>query len=104
LRVLVFYPDVFYAIGMDLPTERGYLLDAPGRYRIIIRGTLDAGWADRLSGMTISATRLANGASATLLIGELADQSALVGVLNTLHDLGLSLVSVECVADKAEGL
>ncbi len=96
--------DVIYAVGMDLPTERGYLLDALGRYRIIIRGTLDAGWSDRLSGMTISATRLANGAAATLLIGELADQSALVGVLNTLHDLGLSIVSVEYLPDIAEGL
>jgi hypothetical protein len=48
--------------------------------------------------------RLADGAAATTLVGDLADQSALVGVLNALHDLGLSLVSVECVADKAEGL
>jgi hypothetical protein len=45
--------------------------------------------------MTISATRLADGTTATTLIGDLADQSALVGVLNTLHDLGLSLMSVE---------
>ncbi len=81
-----------------------HLLDMPGRYRILIRGTLDAGWSDRLGGMTVSATHLADGAPVTTLIGELADQSALVGVLNTLHDLGLSLVSVECIADEAEGL
>jgi len=79
----------------------GYLLDMRSRYRILICGTLDAGWSDRLGGMTISATRLADGAAATSLIGELADQSALVGVVNTLHDLGLSLMSVERVADTA---
>jgi hypothetical protein len=89
--------------GMGHSSERGYLLDTPGRYRILIRGTLDAGWSDRLGGMTISAAQLADGTAASTLIGELADQSALVGVLNALHDLGLPLVSVECVADKAEG-
>jgi hypothetical protein len=49
--------------------------------------------------MTISAAKLADDVPATALIGELADQSALVGVLNTLHDLGLPLVSVERIAD-----
>jgi integrase len=57
----------------------------------------------RVAGMTLSATRLADGAAATTLIGELADQSALMGVLNALHDLGLPLVSVECAVDEAEG-
>jgi hypothetical protein len=89
---------------MDPSSRLGHLLDVPGRYRILIRGTLDASWSDRLGGMTISAARLADGAAATMLIGELADQSALVGVLNALHDFGLLLVTVECVADEAEGL
>jgi hypothetical protein len=95
---------VAYALSMDPHSPLGYLLDARGSYRILIRGTLHPDWSDRLGGMTITATRLADGAAATTLLGELADQSALVGVLNTLHDLGLSLVSVEYIADKAEGL
>jgi hypothetical protein len=89
---------------MDPSSQKGYLLDARCRYLILIRGTLDAGWSDRLGGMTIAAARLADGTPATTLSGELADQSALVGVLNTLHDLGLPLESVEHVADKAEDL
>ena len=85
-------------LSMASSSQSGYLLDTPCRYRILIRGTVDASWSDRLGGMTISATRLADGTAATTLIGALADQSALVGVVNTLHDLGLSLVSVERVA------
>jgi hypothetical protein len=54
-----------------------------------------------LGGLAIATTHLADGAPATALIGELSDQSALVGVLNTLHDLGLPLVSMECMADSA---
>jgi hypothetical protein len=84
-------------LSMDASPRGGYLLDAPGRYRILIRGTLDAGWSDRLGGMTLSATQLAGGTPTTTLLGELADQSALVGVLNTLHDLGLPLISMERV-------
>ena len=84
-------------VTMDTHSHPGYLLDARNEYRIVIHGTLDAGWSDRLGGMTISAIRLADGTTATTLIGDLADQSALVGVVNTLHDLGLSLMSVERV-------
>ena len=59
---------------------------------------LTRGWFDRLGGMTIATTRLADGSVVTILSGELVDQSALVGVVNTLHDLGLPLISVERVA------
>jgi hypothetical protein len=78
-------------------------MDARGRYRILIRGALDASWSDRLGGMAISAAQLADGTPATKLIGELTDQSALVGVLNALHDFGLPIISLERLADKAEG-
>ena len=91
-------------LSMDPSSEPGYLLDAHCQYRILIRGTLDASWSNRLGGMTLTATQLADGAPATMLIGELADQSALLGVLNTLHDLGLPLVSVEPVVETTEGL
>lgn len=89
-------------LGMTPSAQAGYPLDAHCRYRILIRGTLNASWSDRLGGMTISVARLADGTPATTLIGELSDQSALVGVVNTLHDLGLPLVSVERVSDEAE--
>ncbi len=89
-------------LSMDPSAQPGYLLDARGRYRILIRSTLDASWSDRLGGMTLLATPLADGTPATTLIGELADQSALVGVLNALHDLNIPLVSVERVDDEAE--
>jgi hypothetical protein len=89
---------------MDPSAHPEYSLDVRGQYRILIRGTLDAIWATRLGGMTVSASQLPDSTPATLLNGELADQSALVGVVNTLHDLGLSLVSIERVDDEAANL
>jgi hypothetical protein len=85
-------------VRMGPSHESNYPLDARGKYRILIRGTVDASWLDRLGGMTVSTTRLADGSAATILSGELVDQSALVGVVNTLHDLGIPLISVERVA------
>jgi len=33
----------------------------------------------------------------TILMGRLIDQAALIGVINSLYDLGCPLLSVECV-------
>jgi hypothetical protein len=82
-------------VSMDSHSEPRYLLDARDKYRIVIRGVVDADWLDRLGRLIISTTRLADGTVVTTLSGELKDQSALVGVLNMLHDLGLPLISVE---------
>jgi hypothetical protein len=35
----------------------------------------------------------------TTLMGELSDQAALAGVLNTLYELHLPLLSVECLSN-----
>ncbi len=88
-------------LTMDPSSQRGYLQDTRCRYRILVRGTLDAGWSDRLGGMVVSAAQVADGTPATALIGELADQSALVGVVNTLHDFGIALVAVERIDAEA---
>jgi len=64
--------------------------DEPGLYEIRVRGHLDARWADRFGGMTI--TLAENGE--TLLTGPVIDQAALHGLLKKVRDLGLPLVSV----------
>ena len=88
-------------ICMGLSHESHHQLDTRDTYRILVRGAIDASWFDRLGGMTIATTRLADGSVMTILSGALVDQSALVGVVNTLHDLGLPLISVERVAWEA---
>ena len=46
--------------------------------------------------LTIRITDQTGGAPVTILSGRLVDQAALFGVLNTLHDRRLPLLSVEC--------
>ncbi|CAG0971690.1 hypothetical protein ANRL3_01541 [Anaerolineae bacterium] len=62
----------------------------PGLYEIRLKGHLDARWASRFEGLTI--TLEDNGD--TLLTGPVIDQAALHGLLKKVRDLGLSLVSV----------
>ena len=63
-------------------------------YVIRIQGVLDPEWSARLGGLQILVIS-AGSHTATELSGELPDQAALIGVLTSLYDLGLPLLSVE---------
>ena len=77
-----------------LPTSRSGF-DSPAKYRIGVQGRIPARWCDRLEGMTIAEHSPAAEPVVTTLLGELSDQAALVGVLNTLYELPLPVLSVE---------
>ena len=63
----------------------------PTVYEIRVEGQLDPCWSEWLDGMTI--TPLENGE--TLLVGPVADQAALHGLLNRIRDMNLKLICVE---------
>ena len=89
---------------MDPPdTWQGFKLGTPANYRIRVQGDLDATWSERLKGMAIMSDKSAK-PSVTILEGHVADQAALSGVLNTLYELRLSLLSVENLDEKYPGI
>jgi hypothetical protein len=67
----------------------------PAVYQIRIQGILDKNWSDYCRGMTIVHEGDATRDAMTILKGRVADQSALIGVLNSLHDIGYPILSVE---------
>jgi hypothetical protein len=69
--------------------------DNPAIYWISVQGCIPAEWSDRLEGMTITQSPAPAEPSLTMLVGELSDQAALVGVLNTLYELHLPLLTVK---------
>ena len=73
-----------------------FLFDSPAIYQICVQGAITTDWSDRLQGMTIRVVTSEDAPPMTVLVGELLDQSSLVGVLNTLFDLHLTLLMVRC--------
>jgi hypothetical protein len=69
----------------------------PATYMICILGMLDKNWSDYCGGMNIEHDIVLDQYPVTILTGELVDQAALIGVINTLYDLGCPLLMVECV-------
>jgi len=75
--------------------RRGVSLLEPAVYRISIQGILDKNWSDYCGGMTIEHEGDPKRYAVTILMGRVADQSALIGVLNSLYDMGYPILSVE---------
>jgi hypothetical protein len=67
-------------------------------YKIRVKGHLDGRWSEWFDGLQI--TNLESGEAE--LSGEIVDQSALHGVLNKMHDLGLPLVAVRSAGATSE--
>ena len=75
----------------------GSSLFEPAMYRISIVGTLGKKWSDYYGGMSIEHDVVLDQYPVTILTGLMVDQSALVGVINTLYDFGYPILLVECV-------
>ena len=75
--------------------RQGVSLLEPAVYRIMIQGILDKNLSDYYGGMTIKHEGDPKHDALSILLGRLPDQSALIGVLNSLHDVGYPILSVE---------
>jgi len=73
-----------------------FAFDRPGNYRIRVLGILDESWSERLAGLRIRQfERQDHEKPVTELVGKIRDQAELSGLLNTLYELHLTLLSVE---------
>jgi len=68
-------------------------MDKPRVYEICVEGHLADRWSDWFEGLAIHN----NPNGETTLTGLLTDQAALFGVLTKIHDLNLTLISVNDV-------
>jgi hypothetical protein len=68
----------------------------PMVYQIRVKGHLGSQWTDWFEGMTI----MPGDDGDTLLSGVVVDQAALHGLLKTVRDLGLPLLSVNCIQEE----
>jgi hypothetical protein len=64
-------------------------------YRVCVRTILDESWVRALHITPIATHRHYAGIPRTILALQLADQSELLGLLNRLHNMGLTILRVE---------
>lgn len=73
----------------NIPTN----LHKPTRYQIRLQGHLGPQWTNWFEGLTIQL----NEAGETVLTGSVTDQAALHGLLKKVRDVGLPLLSLNCL-------
>jgi hypothetical protein len=81
-----------------MPKEKSiksFPFNRSGDYRIRVLGLLEASWAERLGDLHITTSTLKDHGPVTELVGPIRDQAELSGVLETLYELHLTLLSVE---------
>jgi hypothetical protein len=69
-------------------------LDKSAIYRIRVKGYLGGRWSDYLGGLSIFLSEDEE-YTVTTLSGEVMDQAALIGIINSLYGMGFPLLSVE---------
>lgn len=72
--------------------------DRPAIYQIRVQGRIDPDWSDRLASMALRLITEDGCPPVTTLDGELSDQAALLGVLNSVYELHLTVLSVHCLS------
>jgi hypothetical protein len=68
--------------------------DRPATYQINVQGRIDPNWSDRMAGLEICNSLDKTNPPITTLEGEVTDQAGLLGVLNSLYELHLPIISV----------
>jgi hypothetical protein len=77
-----------------------FKFQSPAVYKIKINGAINENWSERLGGMQINVERSKSSEPVTVLIGKINDQTALSGVLNTLYENHLPIISVNMLDEK----
>ena len=75
--------------------EKNFSFKRPGNYRIRVQGFLDKKWSERLGGLRITTSKTGDQKSVTVLQGQVRDQAELAGVLSTIYQRHLTLLSVK---------
>jgi hypothetical protein len=79
---------------MSIPSRKPIPFDLPAIYQIRVQGRIDPTSSIILGGMKICPATVGEDSPITTLEGEVRDQAALVGGLNSLYGMHLTLISI----------
>ncbi|MFN8498403.1 MAG: hypothetical protein U0641_11160 [Anaerolineae bacterium] len=74
---------------------------APCHIRLIIKGILDESWSDYFGSLTIEPHADRGREPVTVIAGDLPDQAAFVGIMNSLQVFNMTLLAVNYSAQPA---
>ncbi len=69
--------------------------DGPAKYRITVQGLISERFSESFAGMIMTTGLDANTTPITILTGRVQDQAELAGVLNSLYETHVPIISVE---------
>jgi hypothetical protein len=75
---------------------------APATYHIEVEGEVGKSWADHFGTMRITTRTRKDNSVVTILVGRVRDQAELSGLLNSLYDCHLPILSVELLDDEED--
>ena len=79
----------------DTPESKQLAFEKPAKYHIRVQGSLEKRYSDCLGDMQITVRKRKDQSPVTVLSGQVRDQCELMGILNSLYELHLPLLSVE---------
>ena len=72
----------------------------PAVYKITVGGNLSPNFSERIGGLQVNVDRSPKSEGISTLVGEIQDQSALMGILDTLFNNHLTIISVKMINDE----
>ena len=74
---------------------------APATYHIEVDGEVGKSWPEHFGNMRTTTQRRKDNSIVTILVGRVRDQAELSGLLNSLYDCHLPILSVKFLDDKS---
>jgi hypothetical protein len=82
----------------NLLQKKDISFDGPATYCITVKGRFDQLWCEDLGGMDIRIKGQEDEPAITILTGQVRDQAELMGIMNSLYELHMTVLSVEYMA------
>ena len=84
---------------MTQHAEPKFSFQNPAVYKIKVQGEIEKSWASKLQGLQINIERSQSKNPVSVLVGQINDQSALSGIMHTLYDMHMTVISVHMLSE-----
>ena len=84
---------------MTQQAEPEFSFQKPAVYKIKVQGEVKKSRTEKLHGLQINIERSPSRSPVSVLVGQINDQSALSGVMHTLYEMHMTVISVHMLSE-----